>query len=273
MTVKKILTVDCKNYDSINKQLHKEWVKIMKKTTKTKIKDFFLGVLFIVCGVLIIKFGIGSQFAYIFGNWFIYIPAGLLIFFGGLIVIALSFPNFVVGGSGNHTGITHDDIVVANWKKGIEKYNDGFSKLPTDLVERTFATLRDSSLSTGIETKQMPDEVTWAITALTSLIKERRAGTAKVDPVSTDKREKYSEAVNEFCTMYPMICKAGTIAADQAMNKGLDFGIITNNAADAGLYSAMDYAEKKKNVSRSESTLKANMDAQVLKLLADINNA
>lgn len=105
----------------------------------------------------------------------------------------------------------------------------------------------------GVDAKQLPENYSKLFIAASEELKNESR--VVNNPVSDRK-------TSDYCEYIKIAAGVGNKRANAAMNKGLDYGIITNSAADMALYSALDTSKKIKNVRQEEgATMRILKDA------------
>ena len=148
-------------------------------------------------------------------------------------------------------------------EQGAEEYIKAFSMLSKKQLDTVGKTLYKITSNPIISVEQIPLEVYMASKAAVTV-----KGQGMVKNIITDENKKMEieKLVSSFETMVNSIFGVSGEYTKQAASKGFDFGIITNNAADMTLYSAMNFQEKKRNLSRANMNIKNILQKDVTDL-------
>ena len=158
---------------------------------------------------------------------------------------------------------------VKKWDEDVESYRSILRKLPKYLVEDFFHAIYNTGMSMGLPSKDLPDELTKAVSAATKVREAKDFGR-----LSKEKAANVSDAINQFEMEMEELIPIGRKALNQASNSGgLGFGLITNSAADAALYQAMDYHDKVKHYKKMNYTVNQMVDKEVAILMNAIVDA
>ncbi|GEM_PF-6717468 len=126
-----------------------------------------------------------------------------------------------------------------------ESWISVFCIMPNNLISKLSSVFRKLLSCRAIPASSIPSSVFSAVKALEDIY------TGKVNRIDvTDETiiNEMDKEIDWFNKVIDAMLTASPTVINNAASKGLDFGILTNNAADASLYAAMDAHEKKKNL-------------------------
>lgn len=151
-------------------------------------------------------------------------------------------------------------------KRKESAYRDILSKLPSDLIRKIHKLLGTAWQNMGLPTEDLPNELWYAIGAANAVIKSESYGT-----INEAQRLKIEQLIEDFAWE----AKTGIPAFKQAVNSlygsdGLGFDLITNSAASAGLYAAMNAHDKIKGHEQRICEFKQHVEQKVVSLLNGI---
>ena len=155
------------------------------------------------------------------------------------------------------------------WKKGKEQYAAIIRKLPKDLVKNLYDQFSRALPKIGmvLPHKDFPEKYTDIFMATKEVIDNNVYGT-----ITKEQYEKIDDIINKHLKWVvdeyiPAVNKANS----NLMNSdGLGFGLITNSAADAMLYSAKDARAKVKGNNRHIREYKELIDKQFVDTIKKI---
>lgn len=166
--------------------------------------------------------------------------------------------------STNNTNRTNNHV--SKWETDVENYTSLFKQLPEPTVRRLQKAFYNTGMGLGVQPADLPDELTKVVGATTKVIENRQFGS-----LDNEKNKTINSLINKFensmVTLVPASKKAMNNAID---NGGLGFGLITNSAANAALYQAMDYRATKKQYAKMNHTVNQLIDRDVLELINGI---
>lgn len=161
-----------------------------------------------------------------------------------------------------------DKKAVNKWDEDVAEYKRIIERMTSNNVNHFFSTIRNTGLSMGIDYKDLPDELTKAVSAATQVIQNKTFGR-----LTSHKENEIDELINAFSSEMTTLIPAARGALNQSINEGgLGFGLITNSAADAALYQAMNYHDKIKHYKKMNYTVNQMIDKEVAVLMNGIKN-
>ena len=148
-------------------------------------------------------------------------------------------------------------------------YRDILSHLPSDLMHKSHKLLGTAGLKMGLPAGDLPDELCYAIAAANAVSKSDSYGT-----INEAQRLKIEQLIKDF----EWQVETGIPTRKPAVNMlygsgGLGFDLITNSAASAGLYAAMNAHDKIKGHEQRIREFKQYVEREVLSLLNGIQQA
>lgn len=146
------------------------------------------------------------------------------------------------------------------------KYRAIIGKLPSDLARKLHKLLGTAGLSMGLPSEELPDELCKVLAAANAIVKSGSYGT-----ITDEQHLKINELLKDF----EWVVKTDIPAWKQAVNAlhdsdGLGFDLITNRAASAALYTAMNTHDKIKGNERRIDEFKQSVDQKVISLVEGI---
>ena len=155
------------------------------------------------------------------------------------------------------------------WDNDVAKYKNLIGKLPRVQRDEIHDLVYNTGMKLGVPSSEMPDELTKVLSATNALKKEGISG-----KTSQKQYHMVQRSISEFEKQMDFLLPSLRKALDNAYDKGgLDFGIITNSAADLALHSAMDKNEKQKSYNRMSISVNQNIDNEVVKLITKIEES
>ncbi len=152
------------------------------------------------------------------------------------------------------------------WEADVEKYKSIIEQLPEQLVVKLFYAIYNTGMSMGLPSRDLPDELTKVVGAATSVRNAKSFGS-----ISNGQDTNINSLINQFENQMETLIPVGKKALNQSIDGGgLGFGLITNNAADAALYQAMDYHDRVKQYKRMNYTVNQMVDKEVVVLMDSI---
>ena len=193
-------------------------------------------------------------------------------FYDGFVWLGMG--GFLVGGiigSGIQTNsgaptVSKEEKERINMENYMKPYRDLFSKLPKSLVGKAGDVVVFANASLGLPAQDMPDELLKMGAAIATIQKEGTYG-----PITSTRRKKVEKLLDDFAedmrTLLPVVNRG----MDEAMNKGLGFGVI-GSGADVALHSVMDTAERIKNVKMANRATNELINKKVSELASNIQS-
>ena len=167
-------------------------------------------------------------------------------------------------------GISLRDMLLSpkkKWERDKEKYRAIIGKLPSDLVHKLHDMLYKAGLSMGLPSSNLPDELCKAGLAAQAIIENDSYGT-----ITEEQRSKINELFKGFEWVVNEYIPTGKKALAQLSGSDdLGFGLITNSASNAALYTAMNTHDKIKGNEQRIEEFKQMVDRKVISLIEDIS--
>ena len=155
------------------------------------------------------------------------------------------------------------------WKEGKEQYAAIIRKLPKDLVKNLYDQFLRAlpKIEMVVPHENFPEKYTDIFMATKEVIDNNVYGT-----ITKEQYEKIDDIINKHLKwVVDEYIPAANKANSNLMNSdGLDFGLITNSAADAMLYSAMNARAKVKGNNRHIREYKELIDKQFVDAIKKI---
>lgn len=148
------------------------------------------------------------------------------------------------------------------WDRDIDDYKKTLEKLPSDLIERILKATARSIMECGLGQEYMSDEMAKIMSSANAVKASGHFG-----HLTAEQRSAVSSKISEYESGLEFSTMSVRIALGKATpSEGLGFGIITNNAADAMLYTAMNTNEQIKNYKKDIKAMQSILDNDVRKL-------
>jgi len=148
------------------------------------------------------------------------------------------------------------------WDRDMDDYKKTLEKLPSDLIERILKATARSIMECGLGQEYMSDEMAKIMSSADKVKAYGRFGS-----LTAEQRSAVSSKISEYESGLEFSTMSVRIALGKATpSEGLGFGIITNNAADAMLYTAMNTGEQIKNYKKDIKAMQSILDNDVRKL-------
>ena len=241
----------------------------MKNYNKGQLKA--MGILFVISAVALFGF-LGLQFVSPIIGWLFLAVSGIIIYYlFKKNPMMKSLWEAQVASNAQFQEILHDALQSPEEKRKRKEaaYRDILSHLPSDLMRKIHKLLGTAGLKMGLPAEKLPDELCYALAMANAVIESDSYGT-----INEAQRLKIEELIKGF----EWQVETGIPAYKQAVNSlygsdGLGFGLITNSAASAGLYAAMNAHDKIKGHEQRIREFKQYVDREVVDLLNGIQQA
>ena len=154
------------------------------------------------------------------------------------------------------------------WDSEQGKYEKVICSLPSELVSKLFELLKQSCAKIRLVVPDTyPEELTKIVLATNTVISNGTYGA-----ITSEQHQQISDLLNkDFHWFVNEFIPAANAALRQlADSDGLGFGLITNSAADAMLYSALDTNERLKGNEKKIREYEEMIDKQVVSLIEKI---
>lgn len=150
-----------------------------------------------------------------------------------------------------------------------QKYYEAIiRKLPSELVNKLFDLEKQAGIKIRLAgTDNYPEEFTTIFLATNAVINNNSYGTITVEQhqqIQEILDKDFKWLINDF------IPAANTVLKNNANSDGLGFGVITNNAADAILYDALDTNERLKGNEKRIREYEEMIDKRVVSIIERI---
>lgn len=154
------------------------------------------------------------------------------------------------------------------WESEQGKYEKIICLLPSELVSKLFDLLKQSCAKIRLVVPDTyPEELSKIFLATNTVINNGTYGT-----ITREQHQQISNLLNKDFNFFvnEFIPAANTALRQLADSDGLGFGLITNSAADAMLYSALDTNERLKGNEKKIREYEEMIDKQVVSLIEKI---
>ena len=156
----------------------------------------------------------------------------------------------------------------SEWDSEQGKYERIIHSLPSELVSKLFDLLKQSCAQIRLVVPDTyPAELSKIFLATNTVINKGTYGT-----ITREQHQQISNLLNKDFNLFvnEFIPAANTALRQLADSDGLGFGLITNSAADAMLYSALDTNERLKGNEKKIREYEEMIDKQVVSILDKI---
>ncbi len=177
------------------------------------------------------------------------------------IVICFFYVCIRYGGSG-----ASEKKELDSYHNKIQFYEPLFKKLPERLVRKYCSLTTQTAQQSGIPVEDLPEILFSTGQASLNVIEQGEFG-----EITQEQYSKIEKQLNDYDSfmLKTYIPAARTAISDGS--QGLDFGIITNSAADMALYKAMDTHEKMKKNNKAVYQFSEKIGQEITSLISAIS--